>query len=173
MKNIFLVGMPGSGKSTLGKKVAEALNREHIDTDEMITKSTGTSPEEIILLHGELELRKLEHQLLLTLLKQSDLVISTGGGFPVYNENMMIMNERAITLYIKYSEEILWNRLKNDRVRPLSSTYESIVELLNKRENVYEKAKIILSGEDDLGKNRENCIDALMKQFPSEIMNSC
>lgn len=172
MKNIFLVGMPGSGKSTLGKKIAEALHREHIDTDEMIKISTGISPEEIILLHGEMKLRKLEHELLLNLLGREDLIISTGGGFPVFDDNMITMNECAITLYIKYSEEILWGRLKNDRIRPLSNTYESIVELLKKREGVYGQAKIIINGEEGLEKNTLNAINAIITQFPSGILKN-
>lgn len=165
MKNIYLIGMPGSGKSTLGREIAEILQAEHIDTDEMITRSTGMSPEDIILHHGEHELRKLEHTLLLNLLNRENLIISTGGGFPVYEDNMIIMNENGVTLYVKYSEEVLWNRLKNDRVRPLSNTYESMVELLRKREGVYGKAEIIIDGEDDIGRNTINAINAIRKHF--------
>jgi len=160
--------MPGSGKSTLGRGIAEILQVEHIDTDEMITKRTGMSPEDIILHHGEQELRKLEHKLLLDLLNRENLIISTGGGFPVYEDNMTLMNENGITLYIKYSEEILWNRLKNDRIRPLSNTYESMVELLRKREGVYDNAKIIINGEDDIAVNAINVINAIRKHFPAE-----
>jgi len=157
--------MPGSGKSTLGREIAEILQVEHIDTDDMITKNTGMSPEDIILHHGEHELRILEHKLLLNLLNQENLIISTGGGFPVYDDNMVIMNENGVTLYVKYSEEILWNRLKNDRVRPLSNTFESMVELLRKREGVYGKAKIIINGEDDIGRNTINAVNAIRKHF--------
>jgi len=157
--------MPGSGKSTLGREIAEILRVEHIDTDELITKSIGMSPEDIILHQGELELRKIEHELLLNLLNRENLIISTGGGFPVYDDNMIIMNEKGVTLYIKYSEEVLWNRLKDDRVRPLSNTYESMVELLKKREGVYGKAKIIINGEDNIGRNIINAINAIRKHF--------
>ncbi len=168
MKNIYLIGMPGSGKSTLGRKIAEILQVEHLDTDEMITKRAGMSPEDIILHQGELELRKLEHELLLNLLTRENLIISTGGGFPVYDDNMLLMNERGITLYIRYSEEILWSRLQNDRVRPLSSSYEAIVELLGRRKGVYGKASIIIDGEDDILKNTNNAINAISMEFQLE-----
>ena len=168
MKNIFLVGMPGSGKSTLGKRLAEMLHREHFDTDEKITDNEGMTPEDIILVHGEEKLRSLEHELLMILLNKENLVISTGGGFPVFNSNMVLMNEKSITVYLKYPPEILWKRLKKDRVRPLSPSLPSLSVLLEKRAEVYEKAQIVVTGEEEINENIANVIRAISELLPDE-----
>src|SRR5690554_2926325 len=114
--------MPGSGKSTIGKSVAETLHRPYLDTDEEIARNEKMTPEAIILMHGEEKLRSLERELLLTLQEREGLVISTGGGFPVFHDNMRLMNEEVITLYLKYPLETLWNRLESDYERPLSKS---------------------------------------------------
>ena len=161
MKNIFIIGMPGSGKSTLGRSVAEALHMDFLDTDIKIRESEGMTPEKIIMIHGEEKLRAMEHALLLCLLEKENLLISTGGGWPVHHDNMKIMNERAITVYIKYPPETLWDRLKKDRVRPLSKDQPSLVQLLEERSEVYEKADIIVTGEEEASVNLRNVIRAI------------
>lgn len=163
MKNIFMIGMPGSGKSTLGRRVAEALHMDFLDTDAEITESEGMTPEEIIMIQGEEKLRAMEHALLLRLLEKENLFISTGGGFPVHHDNMTIMNERAITVYVKYSAEVLWERLEKDRVRPLSNSLPSLIQLLEERSEVYDKADIIVTGEEEANENLGNVIRAIQE----------
>ncbi|MBO1263541.1 AAA family ATPase [Proteiniclasticum sp. SCR006] len=168
MKNIFIIGMPGSGKSTLGRSVAEALHMDFLDTDMKISENEGLTPEEIIMIHGEEKLRAIEHALLLCLLEKENLFISTGGGFPVHHDNMTIMKERAITLYIKYPAEVLWERLEKDRVRPLSNSLPSLTQLLEERSEVYEKADITVIGEEEAGANLRNVIRAIKDYLGDE-----
>lgn len=169
MKNIYLVGMPGSGKSTLGRLIAQEMKREFMDTDEEIRKRFGCTPEQIILLQGEEKLREVEKELLSKLLSESGLIISTGGGFPVYNENMKLMNKSGITVYLHYDVSDLWERLENDRKRPLSSSLKSTERLLNKRENIYKEAQINLCGVEDLEMNLTQILGLIRERFPEEF----
>lgn len=166
--NIYLVGMPGSGKSLLGRLMAVELGRAFLDTDEEITRRMGMSPEEIIEQEGEPRLRSLEHQLLLELDTRDNLVVSTGGGLPVFHDNMRIMNEKGITLYLSLSAGKLWDRLKNDRRRPLSLSYEATECLLERRGSLYDEAKITLSIGEELKENLDAAIRLLRTCYPDE-----
>lgn len=169
MRNIYLVGMPGSGKSTLGRRIADIMRRKFMDTDEVITVKTEETPEQIISLHGEEKLRELEKTLMDELLDTTGLIVSTGGGFPVFNENMKHMNEHGITVYLRYDAIDLWKRLEHDRVRPLSSSLESTKNLLDSRERVYGEAQIIILCDDDLLSNVERILGAIRDGFSSEL----
>lgn len=145
MKPIFLVGMPGSGKSTIGKELAKKIGCAFIDTDEEIHRIYGKTPEQIIEEDGEKRLRVLELELLNTILNVKNVVVSTGGGLPIFNENMSKLNTAGITVYLTSSADTLWNRLRNDRTRPLSRTYEEVKSMLEKRESIYLKASFHLN----------------------------
>ncbi len=169
MKNIYFVGMPGSGKSTLGRHIAAKLHRDFLDTDEEIAQQVGLTPEQIITLQGEEKFRRMEKNLLEKLLNMSGLVVSTGGGFPVFNENMKYLNDHGITVYLRYNVKTLWSRLHNDRIRPLSSSAESTAELLASRESIYRKAQIIIDGESNLDQNILLTLNAIRDRYPEEI----
>jgi shikimate kinase len=167
--NIYLVGMPGSGKSVLGRLMAVELGLGFLDTDEEITRIKGMSPEEIIDQEGELALRTAEHQLLKELTGRKNLVVSTGGGFPIFHDNMKIMKEKGLTLYLSCSPELLWSRLSNDRRRPLSLSYEVTCRLLEQRRSVYEDAGITVSMGEDLRENLESAVREIRAKYPDEL----
>ena len=169
MKNIYLVGMPGSGKSRLGKVIAEKLGRVLIDTDEEITKSAGRSPEDIISLYGEARLRSLETGLMERITGETGLIVSTGGGLPAWHDHMRLMNDSGITVYIHYAPEILWARIKDDRSRPLSSSLLDVQNLLAARIQVYEKSHIIVQGVQNFEENAAGVLRAILA-YTSDVL---
>lgn len=99
-KNIVLIGMPGSGKSTVGKELSERLERPFFDSDDEITK-LGKSPAEIIKSEGEEVFRKTESDVLSELCKKSGCVIATGGGVVTQKRNFDIIHQNAAVVFIK------------------------------------------------------------------------
>lgn len=140
MKPIYLVGMPGCGKSTIGKELAKKMELDFLDTDEEIKRIYGRTPEQIIEEDGEKRLRILELELLNTMMNIKNVVVSTGGGLPIFHDNMSKLNTSGITVYLSCSADTLWKRLRDDRTRPLSRTYEEVKSMLEKRESEYLKA---------------------------------
>lgn len=128
--NVVLVGMPGCGKSTVGRLVAKALDREFLDCDQEITSATGISPSEIIKTKGEAEFRRIETQILADICKQSSLVIATGGGAVTISDNKDIIRQNAVVVFIDRDIRLL---ATDDR--PLSV---NLSELYNKRLPMYE-----------------------------------
>lgn len=101
MQNIVLIGMPGCGKTTVGTAVAEALNREFIDSDEEIYRRTGKTPAQILSESGEPAFREIETQILRDLGKRSGLVIATGGGCVTRKENYPILKQNGKLFWIR------------------------------------------------------------------------
>ncbi|MEN8203641.1 MAG: shikimate kinase [Bacteroidota bacterium] len=117
---IFLIGFMGSGKSTLGLKLARKIGYSFMDMDQLIEETAGMTIPGIFRELGEEVFRKWEHDILLELCASEKVVISTGGGAPCHKQMMQIMNEHGATVYIKLSPEALKNRLQNSRTeRPL------------------------------------------------------
>jgi len=154
MKRIFLIGYMGAGKTTLGKVLARRMNLSYIDTDQYIEKRYHKRISEIFASEGEERFRDIEHRILLEVSEFEDVIISTGGGLPCFNDNMDIMNDLGTTVYLEASEEELAARLKTGKnVRPIlknrsgSELVDFIKESLDKRRVFYEKAKIRFSAE--------------------------
>lgn len=143
---IFIVGMPGSGKSTLGRFLAKELDYSHVDTDRLVEEREGIPPGAIILKKGEERFRELEREVLLDVLAMDDVVISTGGGFPIFSGNMDLMTESSLVIYVRFDLNYLWRRLRFDRTRPLSNSYKKLFALFEERKPVYEKAQVTVSG---------------------------
>jgi shikimate kinase len=147
-KHVILIGMPGSGKSSLGFILSKLMRLPFVDTDYYISKKEQKSVSDIFAKHGEDYFRKLEKQMLLEIVEHEPLVISTGGGMPCFFDNMDIMNEFAVTVYLEVAPEQLFEHLKNDKKRPLvkSKTAEELMDYINtslrQRKPYYEKADI-------------------------------
>lgn len=153
---IFLVGFMGSGKSTVGKKLAKLLGYEFVDLDKQIEFKTGLSIQNYLETYGENTFRELERDLLQHTTYAEKIVIATGGGTPCYFDSMDWMNECGITIYISLPVSALVNRLRNAKVeRPLiknilddTSLAQFITHKLIDREKFYQKAKFMVSGKD-------------------------
>lgn len=142
MKNIVLVGMPASGKTTIGKLLAaQLLGYSFVDTDEVIEKEQGILISEIFAKNGEDYFRTLETNTLKTVLKKENQVVSTGGGIILKEENRQLLKENSFVVYLKTDIPTLCERAKRSSARPLlngSEQEKKIETLLNQRENLYE-----------------------------------
>ena len=131
MENIVLIGMPGCGKSTLGRKLAEALGRPFVDADGELTKKIGDIPA-YMTEHGEDAFRKAETEVLAELGKQSGLVMATGGGCVTRQENYDLLHQNG---------RLIWLRREPDKLptagRPLSQT-AGVQTLYARRKPLYE-----------------------------------
>ncbi len=148
--NIYLIGFMGSGKSTVGKKLAIALNWSFIDLDDVIAAQEGLSIPEIFESQGEEYFREAESRALKTVAGKSEMVIACGGGTPCSDENFSVIKETGITIYLKMSVSALVSRLeKSKTIRPLVAGKEkkemeaTVQRLCNERSHWYEQADII------------------------------
>lgn len=149
-KPLIFIGFMGSGKTTIGKKIAHRLAYNFIDTDDYIEKVYAKSISTIFQEHGEIGFRQIETAIIQELNYTSNLVISTGGGLPCFNENMTFLNKKGSTIYLKTSVDILVSRLLKDRItRPLlenmsEQALQNFVEKkLAEREIFYAQAQFI------------------------------
>ncbi len=141
-KNVILTGMMGSGKTTVGKELATVLNYNFVDLDEVIENKYGKITD-IFSQKGEKYFRELETQELKNLENQSNFVLSTGGGIILKDENIKILKDLGQVFYLSAKSETIYNRIKNQRHRPLLNTQNpknTIEEILSKRLEKYEKS---------------------------------
>ena len=141
-ENLVFLGMMGSGKSSIGLLIAKKLKLDFIDIDKEIEKELGISIKKIFETRGEDYFRKFEEKITLKKLKLKSMVISLGGGAFV---NQVIRNEvlkNHISFWLNWKNEILLNRIKNSKKRPLviNSTDTELINLIKKRNNIYSKA---------------------------------
>lgn len=130
--NLILIGMPGCGKSTLGKLLAEHFNREFLDTDELITQKTGRTPAQIITEDGEAAFRAIESAVLAEAGALTGKVISTGGGVVTRGENYAPLAQNGILCFINRDPSLL-----PTEGRPLSSDADAVMRLYEKRLPLY------------------------------------
>ena len=150
---IILIGMPGCGKTTIGKKVAMNLNLKFVDADEYIEEKYKMSISRLFATVNESGFRKLENEALKEMILQDDIVLSTGGGLPCFYNNIKILKDSGTVIYIKLPVKMLFHRLKNaKKTRPLTANKsdEEILEYLDKtlseREKFYNQANYIVDG---------------------------
>ena len=144
----------GSGKSTLGRMLAEKLMIDFLDTDDMIEKNEKKSINEIFESKGEDVFRAMETELVQDLSVRRNYVLSVGGGLPAIEGMMQKLNEMGTTIYLKVSNEELVRRLILDAEhRPLIKGMDQkqlevlVSERLTVREKFYEQAKIVLNSD--------------------------
>ncbi|MDB5144112.1 MAG: shikimate kinase [Mucilaginibacter sp.] len=150
---IFLIGFMGSGKTTLGRKLASKMGYEFIDLDHKLEQQVELSIAEYFSFFGEDAFRKLESEVLKKTLYPENVVISTGGGLPCYFDNMDWMKTNGKTVYIKLSPKTLADRLETGKEeRPLLQDKHGddlvlfIEQKLAEREKYYSQANIIADG---------------------------
>ena len=138
--NIFLVGPMGAGKTTIGRHLATLLHRRFVDVDHEIEKRTGVSIPVIFEIEGEAGFRRRESTLVDELSRDEGIVLATGGGAVLMEENRRVLKERGTVVYLQADIETLVERTRRDRNRPLLQTEDprgKIEELLRQREPIY------------------------------------
>jgi shikimate kinase len=148
---IYLIGYMGSGKSTLGKGLAKALDIPWIDLDTEIETRYKVSIPDFFIKYGEAAFRDVEHKVLTEISSVSDIVVSTGGGVPCFHNNMDLMNGTGITIYLEATPEIILTRIGPYAwKRPLfqqmdgADILEKVTTHLKSREAFYQKAQITI-----------------------------
>jgi shikimate kinase len=139
-RNLILIGFMGTGKTTIGKKVAKSLGFRFVDTDHLISKRAGKSIPKIFEEDGEEAFRQLETELLRDCAAETDQVISTGGGIVTREENRQILKYAGYVIWLKASPETIYERVRRNRNRPLLQTEhpeETIREMLEDRKDSY------------------------------------
>ena len=161
--NILLIGFMGSGKSTIGRKLAKLLEYSFVDTDTVIEEDQGCSVSEIFKYGGEECFRKMETRLLQKLKNVENSVIATGGGIVLREQNQKLLQEIGKRFYLNVPQEELQQRLKNGRNRPLlkKKDPETVLQkMMKERVLLYEQAEYIV----DAGQRSP-------KKIASEIIN--
>ncbi len=155
--NIYLVGMPGSGKSTVGKALARKLDLPFFDADQEMNKQTGVAISTIFELEGEAGFRLRESQLIEEFCARDGIVLATGGGAILKEENRAALSRTGTVIYLHASLDHLWQRTRRDSRRPLLRTdnpRDTLKALLDVREALYrETADVTIeTGHQSVGK---------------------
>jgi len=152
---IYLIGYMASGKSTVGKLLAESLDLQFIDLDQLIEERAGMTIKEIFQQYGETSFRQLESSALFQCSKKENIVVATGGGAPCFNDNMSLISTTGRSIYLNLDETEILNRLIHDgSSRPLvaqKSESELITYVkvhLDSRKPFYEMAEHIIDASD-------------------------
>jgi len=152
---VFLVGFMGSGKTTIGKKLANYLKYDFIDLDKLIETKVGMSIVQYFELHGESAFRDLEREVLQKTDFPENVIVATGGGAPCFGDNMSWMNGNGLVAYLSLSPKALANRLENSKTdRPLIRNLKGdelegfISAKLAEREPFYSQSKFVVSASD-------------------------
>ncbi len=159
MQKIFLTGLSGSGKSTVGRRIAEVLRWDFVDTDTLLAERCGMPVGQILIEHGEQRFRQMESEVLISTANLDQVVIATGGGVVIAEANRIFMQEYGLTVYLEASVEIAWQRVQeqmrqfgNVAVRPLVvgiDGQQHLQDLYTVRKQWYEQAAVCINTDED------------------------
>ncbi len=168
MRNIVLIGMSGVGKTTVGKALSTALDKRFIDTDKLIETKIGMKIEKIFSLYGESYFRELEKKMINELYYEEDLIISTGGGIILNNENIINLKKNGILILLESSIDNIVNNINKSKV---------IRPLLNSEEGLYKKVEIMYNTRRELYLSAADYIVSVdnksMDEIVYEILGIC
>lgn len=169
--NIILIGFMGSGKTSVGIKLAEKLTYLFRDTDQMLERQAGDTINHIFAVHGEEYFRGLETELLKDLQNNMEkTVLSTGGGLPLREQNSKLLRDMGYVVFLKASKQTTLKRLRGDTTRPLlkgDDLEQKVDRMLTVRMPMYEKVahKIIVTDEKSINEIVETIMEAYLKQI--------
>jgi shikimate kinase len=168
--NIFLVGMPGAGKTTVGRQLARRLSRSFIDADHEIEARTGVRIPLIFDIEGEAGFREREAKVIAELATRTDLVVATGGGAVLRGENRAALRQGGTVIYLQASPDLLYERTRLDPNRPLlqvDDPRKKLEDLFAQRDPLYrEVADIVVNS---LG----GSIGQLVRQVERQLQKQC
>ncbi len=162
--NLILVGFMGSGKSEVGRRLAERLGMRFADTDEMVEAEAGIPIAQVFQQHGEGSFRELERDAVRKALAADDAVVSTGGGAVIDEDNVALMRDSGVVFYLEVGPRQVERRTDADSSRPLLDVAErvpAIERLLSERKPLYERT----------AHERVNTDELAIEQVVEEILN--
>jgi shikimate kinase len=148
---IVLIGMMGAGKTTVGRRLALRLGRRFVDSDEEVEKAAGMSIEDIFAAHGEADFRAGEVKVIARLLKESGMVLGTGGGAFMNADTRALIRQSGISVWIKADFDLLFQRVSRRSNRPLLKTpnpRETLQKLIDARYPTYAEADVTIVSRD-------------------------
>lgn len=168
-RNVHLVGMPGAGKSTVGKALARQLALSFIDADHELVEHTGVSISTIFEVEGEAGFRQRESQLIAELCTRNGLLLATGGGAVLREENRTALRQSGVVIYLHAGLDHLWQRTRHDSRRPLLQTDNpraALRSLLEVRDPLYRQTAdlIVETGRQSVNKLVSEIMLALTRQ---------
>ena len=162
--NISLCGMMGSGKSSIGKILANKLDYNFIDVDKMIEIDAKKTIKKIFEEDGEEYFRDLEEKITINILRQKKTIVSLGGGAIINKKIRNSIKKNSYNIYLNVDLDILIKRLKNSKTRPLiykKNLKKELINLINIREKFYRKADLIVKNEKNIIVTTENIIEKI------------
>ncbi len=166
--NVVLVGPMGSGKTSVGRRLACVLKRDFFDSDFEIVARTGVAIDHIFDIEGEAGFRQRETQMLKDLCEIPNIVIATGGGIVIKEENRALLKRDSFVVYLSSSVEQLVKRTANSKSRPLleqsNNREQTIRDLVDAREGFYQEVASVVI--DTTGKKLYSIINEIKKAVP-------
>lgn len=166
--NIILIGFMGTGKTEVGKRLAERLSNDFLDTDELIEKSEGKKISDIFKDNGEEYFRNLETEVIETLQDYENYVLSTGGGIVLRDENVRLLKEIGPIVLLTARDDVILSRVSDKDDRPLleqGDKAEKIKELLAKRALIYKAAA------DYTVDTSDKSVDNIVEEIINHVQN--
>ena len=169
MENIVLTGFMGTGKTAVGRELSRLLNMELVDVDTEIEKSQKMTINEIFKKFGEPKFREIETEMIQKLSEHKNVIISTGGGAVLKQENMDALRKRGVIVCLMATPETILKRTVRSSNRPLlqvEDPFARIKELLDFRRPFYEKADIVIDTE---GKTPLQIAEEIMEKVKVKV----
>ena len=173
VRNLILIGMMGSGKSTVGRRLAAALGRPFVDADTGLQARCGVPISTIFELEGEAGFRRREAALIAELVQPSGCVLATGGGAVLAPESRALMHEQGFVVYLQAAVGELWQRLRRDRSRPLLQTADPrarIDSLATQRDPLYRQTAhlVVTSGRQPVSQT----VADILARLPADLQTA-
>lgn len=167
-QNIHLVGMPGAGKSTVGKALAQQLGLTFVDADQALVEHTGAPISTIFELEGEAGFRQREAQIITQLCQRDGILLATGGGAVLLEENRRRLAATGVVIYLHASLDHLWHRTRHDSRRPLlqaDNPRDVLKALLETRDPLYRQVAnlVVETGRQSIGKLVRQIVEDLSR----------
>ena len=163
--NISLCGMMGSGKSAIGKILANKLDYNFIDVDKMIEIDARKTIKKIFEEDGEKYFRDLEEKITINILENKETIISLGGGAIINKKIRNSIKKNSYNIYLSVDVDILTKRLQNSKTRPLlykKDLKKELINLISIREKFYRKADLVIKNEKNITETTENIIKKII-----------
>ena len=165
-KNIVLVGLMGSGKTTIGRRLAHELNQDFFDTDHEVIGKTGVTIDHIFDIEGEDGFRERESKILENLCQMSNIILATGGGIVIKPKNREILKNSGLVIYLSSSVDQLLRRTAKSKTRPLlensTDRRKTIADLVDARDLYYrEVASLVI---ETTGKKLHEVINIIKRE---------